>query len=149
MHLCVGTQELQERYRLISAPKIGKVHLCVGTQELQERYRLSSAPKIGKRCPAGTEKVSCPEGKQKPRKQRNKIWENRAVTPLRKTETDSERDLVFSTHASERTWDNCVSGVELDKITGCLAYWQHWVNSMHACSAQVFLSLSSAFPVWA
>ncbi len=39
MHLCVGTQELQERYRLSSAPKIGKVHLCVGTQELQERYR--------------------------------------------------------------------------------------------------------------
>ena len=39
MHLCVGTQELQERYHLSSAPKIGKVHLCVGTQELQERYR--------------------------------------------------------------------------------------------------------------
>ena len=34
---------------------------------------LSSAPKIGKRCPIFTEKVSCPEGKQKPRKQRNKI----------------------------------------------------------------------------
>ena len=56
--LCVSTQELQERYRLSSAPKIGKVHLCVGTQELQERYRLSSAPKIGKRCPVGAEKVS-------------------------------------------------------------------------------------------
>ena len=83
---------------------------------------LSSAPKIGKRCPMGTEKVSCPEGKQKPRKQRNKIWEDRAVTPLRKTETAC--DLIFSTHASERTWDNCVSGVELDKITGCLAYLQ-------------------------
>ena len=73
MHLCVSTQELQERYRLSSASKIGKVHLCVGTQELQERYRLSSAPKIGKRCPIGTEKVSCPEGKQKPTKPRNKI----------------------------------------------------------------------------
>ena len=73
MYFCVGTQELQERYRLSSAPKIGKVHLCVGTQELQERYRLSSAPKIGKRCPMSIEKVSCPEGKQKPRKQRNKI----------------------------------------------------------------------------
>ena len=64
------------------------MHLCVGTHELQERYRLSSAPKIGKRCPMGTENVSCPEGKQKPRKQRNKIWGDRAVTPLRKTETD-------------------------------------------------------------
>ena len=49
------------------------MHLCVGTQELQERYRLSSAPKIGKRCPIGIEKVSCPEGKQKPRKEGNKI----------------------------------------------------------------------------
>ena len=52
---------------------IVKVHLCVGTQELQERYRLSSTPKIGKRCPMGTENVSCPEGKQKLRKQTNKI----------------------------------------------------------------------------
>ena len=51
---------------------IVKVHLCVGTHdELQQRYRLRSAPKIGKRCPLGTEKVSCPAGK--PRKQRNKI----------------------------------------------------------------------------
>ena len=33
-----------------------------------------------------------------------------------------ECDLIFSTHASERTSDNCVLGVELDKITGCLAY---------------------------
>ena len=31
-----------------------QLHLCVGTQELQERYRLTSAPKIGKRCPMGT-----------------------------------------------------------------------------------------------
>ena len=99
---------------------IVKVHLCVGTQELQERYRLSSAPKIGKRCPLGTEKVSCPEGKRKQRKQKNKIWEDRAFGKLRLTECD----LIFSTHASERTSDNCVLGFELDKITGCLAYLQ-------------------------
>ena len=121
------------------------MHLCVGTQELQERYRLSSAPKIGKRCPMGTENVSCPEGKQKPRKQRNKIWEDRAVTPLRKIETD---------------W------VWLDLFHSCfgtdfrqLCFWgwtrqNHWllglltaVNSMHASSAQVFLSLSGVFLV--
>ena len=53
---------------------------------------------------------------------------------------------IFSTHVSERTSDNCVLGVELDKITGCLATA---VNSIHAYSAQVFLSLSSVFPVWA
>ena len=54
-------------------PEENQLHLCVGTQELQERYSLSSAPKIGKRCPMGTEILSRPEGKQKPRKQRNKI----------------------------------------------------------------------------
>ena len=54
-------------------PEENQLHLCVGTQELQERYRLSSAPKIGKRCPMGTEKVSCPEGKQNPKKPRNNI----------------------------------------------------------------------------
>ena len=146
MHLCVSTQELQERYRLSSAPKIGKVHLCVGTQELQERYRLSSAPKIGKRCPIGTEKVSCPEGKQKQRKQRNKIWEDRAVTPLRKTETDwvwldlfhscfgtDLRQLCFGGWTRQNQW-------LLGQLTA--------VNNMHASSTQVFLSLSSAFPVW-
>ena len=42
------------------------MHLCEGAQELQERYRLNSAPKIGKRCPMSTEKVSCPEGKKPP-----------------------------------------------------------------------------------
>ena len=36
----------------------------------------------------------------------------------------TESDLIFSTHASERTLDNCVLGVELDKIIGCLAYLQ-------------------------
>ena len=36
----------------------------------------------------------------------------------------TECDLIFSTHASERTSDNCVLGVELDKISGCLAYLQ-------------------------
>ena len=46
-------------------PEEKQLHLCVGTQELQKRYRLSSAPKIGKRCPVDTETVSCPEGKQK------------------------------------------------------------------------------------
>ena len=147
MHLCVGTQELQERYRLSSAPKIGKVHLCVGTQELQERYHLSSAPKIGKRCPMGTEKVSCPEGKQKPRKQRNKIWEDRAVTPLRKTETICVWLDLF--HSCFKT--------DLRQL--CFGGWtrqNHWLlglltagNRLQASSAQVFLSLSSAFPVWA
>ena len=41
---------------------IVKVHLCVGTQELRERYHLSSAPKIGKRCPMGTERRRAPRG---------------------------------------------------------------------------------------
>ena len=76
MQLVLGAQGVSRSgYLLILATPHGivKVHLCVGTQELQERYRLSSAPKIGKRCPLGTEKVSCPEGKQKQRKQKNKI----------------------------------------------------------------------------
>ena len=124
-----------------------KVHLCVGTQELQERHRLSSDPKIGKRCPMGTEKVSCPEGKQKPRIKRNKIWEDRAVTPLWKTETDwvwldlfrscfgtDFRQLWFGGWTRQNHW-----------LLGLLTA----VNSMHASSAQVFLSLSGVFSVWA
>ena len=51
----------------------------------------------------------------------------------------TESDLIFSTHASEQTSDNCVLGVGL--LTA--------VNSIHASSAQVFLRLSSVFPVWA
>ena len=43
-------------------PEENQLHLRVGTQELQERYRLSSAPKIGKRCPMGTEKCRAPRG---------------------------------------------------------------------------------------
>ena len=99
------------------------MHLCVGTQELQERYRLSSAPKIGKRCPLGTEKVSCPEGKKTQRKQKNKFEKTEQLLPFGKLRL-TECDLIFSTHALERTSDNCVLGFELDKITGCLAYLQ-------------------------
>ena len=36
----------------------------------------------------------------------------------------TECDLIFSTHASERASDSCVFVIELDKITGRLAYLQ-------------------------
>ena len=108
---------------LATPTRHSKVHLCVGTQELQERYRLSSASKTGKRCPLGTEKCRAPRG--------NKNKGNRGIK-LEKTEQLlsfgklrlTECDLIFSTHASQRTSDNCVLGVELDKITGCLACLQ-------------------------
>ena len=102
---------------------IVKVHLRVGTQELQERYRLSSAPKIGKRCPMGTENVSCPEGNKNRGNRGIKFEKTEQLLPFGKLRL-TEYDLIFSTNASERTSDNCVLGVELDKITGCLAYLQ-------------------------
>jgi len=79
---------------------------------------LSSAQKIGKRCPMGTEKVRVP-------------WENknRGNNGIKFEKTEQLLHFgkmrlteIFSTHASERTSDNFVFRVELDKITGCLAY---------------------------
>ena len=102
---------------------IVKVHLCVGTQELRERYRLSSAPKIGKRCPIGTEKCRAPRGNKNRGNRGIKFEKTEHLLPFGKLRL-TECDLIFSTHASERTSDNCVLGVELDKITGCLAYLQ-------------------------
>ena len=52
---------------------IVKVHLCVGTQELWERYRLISAAKIGKGCPVGTENMCAPRG-NKNRGNRGTDW---------------------------------------------------------------------------
>ena len=108
---------------------------------------LKLRPKDRTKMSNGYWKGSCPEGKQKPRKQRNKIWEDRAVTTLRKNETDwMWLDLFHSCFVT-------------DFRQLCFWAWtrqNHWllglltaVNSMHASSAQVFLSLSSVFPVWA
>ena len=71
----------------------------------------------------GTENVRAPSG--------NKNRVNRGIK-FEKTEQLlffgklrlTEIDLIFFTRASERTSDNYVLGVELDKITGCLAYLQ-------------------------
>ena len=94
-----------------------------------------------------TEKVSCPEGKQKPKKQMNKIWEDRAVTPLRKTETDWEWLDFFHSCFGTDFRQQCFGGWtrQNHRLLGLLTA----VNSIHASSAQVFLSLSSVFPVWA
>ena len=84
---------------------------------------LSSAPKIGKRCPTGTEKVRAPRGNKNRVNRRIKFEKTEQLFLFGKLRL-TESDLIFSTRASERTSDNCVSGVELDKITGCLAYLQ-------------------------
>ena len=85
------------------------MHLCVGTQELQERYRLSSAPKIGKRCPMGTEKMRAPRGHKNRGNRGIKFEKTEQLLPFGKLRL-TECDLIFSTHASERTSDNCVLG---------------------------------------
>jgi len=69
----------------------------------------------------GTEKVSCPEGNKNRGNRGIKFEKTEQLLPFGKLRL-TECDLIFSTHASERTSDNCVLGVELDKITGCLAY---------------------------
>ena len=79
------------------------MHLCVGTQELKERYRLSSAPKIGKRCRA-------PRGNKNRGKRGIKFEKTEQLLPFGKLRL-TECDLIFSTHASERTSDSCVSGL--------------------------------------
>ena len=70
----------------------------------------------------GTEKVRAPRGNKNQGNRGIKFEKTEQLLPLENRLTES--DLIFSTHASERTSDNCVSGVELDKITGCLAYLQ-------------------------
>ena len=67
-----------------------------------------------KRCPA-------PRGNKNRGNRGIKFEKTEQLLPFGKL---TECDLIFSTHASERTSDNCGFGVELDKITGCLAYLQ-------------------------
>ena len=81
---------------------IVKVHLCVGTQELQEKYRLRSAPKIGKRCPMGTEKVRTHRGNKNRGNRGIKFEKMEQLLPFGKLRL-TECDLIFSTHASEWT----------------------------------------------
>ena len=78
---------------------IVKVHLCVGTHdELQQRYRLRSAPKIGKRCPLGTEKSRAPKGNKNRGNRRIKFEKTEQLLPFGKLRF-TECDLIFSTHA--------------------------------------------------
>ena len=69
----MGVLVVREPSRPSSNPRAKLVAPLCRYTGVTRKVPLSSAPKIGKRCPMGTEKVSCPEGKQKPRKQRNKI----------------------------------------------------------------------------
>ena len=102
--------------------RIVKVHLSLGTKQLQERYHLKSAPKLGTRYLKGTEGVSC-RGSigNKDRSNRDiKFEKTEKLLPFWKL-TLTECELIFSTHSSERTLDSWVYWVELDKITSCLA----------------------------
>ena len=119
---CLGSAHRRHLIPLETPTRYSK-HLCVGIQELQERYRLSSTPKIGTSCPKGTEKVSCPQGNKNRANRGIKFEKSEQLLPFEKLRL-TECDLIFSTHASERTSDSCVFVVELDKITGCLAYLQ-------------------------
>ena len=71
----------------------------------------------------GTEEVRAPRGKQNRGNRGIKFEKTVQLLPFGKLRL-TENDLIFSTHASELTSDNCVFAVELDKITGCLAYLQ-------------------------
>ena len=71
----------------------------------------------------GTEKVRAPRGNKNRGNRGIQFEKTEQLLPFGKLRL-TECDLIFSTHASERTSDNCVFGVELDKITGCLAYLQ-------------------------
>ena len=71
----------------------------------------------------GTEKVRAPRGNKNKGNRGIRFEKTEQLLPSGKLRL-TESDLIFSTHASERASDNCVLGVELDKITGCLAYLQ-------------------------
>ena len=71
----------------------------------------------------GTENVLAPRGNKNRKHRGIKFEKTEQLLPFGKLRL-SESGLIFSTHASERTSNNCVLGVELDKITGCLAYLQ-------------------------
>ena len=60
------------------------MHFCVGTQELQKRYRLSSAPKTGKRCPVGNEKCRAPRGNKNRRNRGIKFEKTEQLLPFGK-----------------------------------------------------------------
>ena len=71
----------------------------------------------------GTDKVRAPRGNKNRVNREIKFEKTKQLLPFGKLRL-TESDLIFFTHASERTLDNCVLGVELDKITSCLAYLQ-------------------------
>ena len=71
----------------------------------------------------GTEKERAPGGNKNRGNRGIKIEKTEQLLPFGKLRL-TESDFIFSTHASELTSDNCVFAVELDKITGCLAYLQ-------------------------
>ena len=71
----------------------------------------------------GTEKVRAPRGNKNKGNRGTRFEKTEQLLPSGKLRL-TESDLTFSTHTSERTSDNCVLGVELDRITGCLAYLQ-------------------------
>ena len=71
----------------------------------------------------GTEKVSCSEGSKNRGNRGIKFEKTEQLLPFGKLRL-TECDLIFSAHSSERTSEKCGLGVELDKITGCLAYLQ-------------------------
>ena len=78
------------------------MHLCVGTQELQERYRLSSAPKIGNGVQWVLKKCRVPRGNKNRGNRGIKFEKTEQLLPFGKLRL-TECDLIFSTHASERT----------------------------------------------
>ena len=69
----------------------------------------------------GTGKVCAPSGNKNRGNRGIQFEKTEQLLPFGKLR-QTESDLIFSTHASERTSDNCVLGAELDKITGCFAF---------------------------
>ena len=69
----------------------------------------------------GTENLRAPRGNKNRGNRGIQFEKTEQLLPFGKLKL-TESDLILSTHASERTSDNCVFEDELDKITGCLAY---------------------------
>ena len=145
MHLCVGYTGVTRKVLIKLRPKNRKgAPLCKYTG-VTRKVPFKLRPKDRKKVSDRYWKGVVPQGKQKPRKEGNKIWEDRAVTPLRKTKTDWVWLDIFH---------SCF-GTDFRQL--CFGGWtrqNHWlpglltaVNSMHASSAQVFLSLSGVIPV--
>ena len=126
MQLFLGAQEVSwSGYLLILATPTRHskgAPLCRYTG-VARKVPFKLRPKIGKRCPMGTEKVRAPRGNKNRGNRGIQFEKTEQLLPFGKLRL-TECGLIFSTRASERTSDNCVFGVELDKITGCLAYLQ-------------------------